>query len=176
MTLMNSDRLYFEGMLRTWSPFTRKVISYFHQNPRELPKASPRHPTAPQGSPKSSPRHPKAPQGAPRGPKRHFERRPKATQGAPGRPKGSLKNPRESQVSQKGIPIKRKETQSRPKGSQRRPPHPKEQDVYKKLPINRPSGRYVLYIYIYFDISADSVCELQGSDRDYLLRCLISHN
>ena len=42
----NSERLFFDGRLRTWSPFARKVMSNFHQNPRK-------HPKAPQGTPKA---------------------------------------------------------------------------------------------------------------------------
>ena len=52
---MNSERLYFEGRLRTWSPFARKVMSNFHQNPRKHPKASPRDPCVGLGTPMGRP-------------------------------------------------------------------------------------------------------------------------
>ena len=44
---MSSERPFFDGRLCTWSPFARKVMSIFYQNPRKHPKAPPRHPKAP---------------------------------------------------------------------------------------------------------------------------------
>ena len=63
-------------------------------------------------------------------------------------PKGGQRHPKVGPKETQGLPKESKGDQSRPKGSQRRSKDtqrkPKGKDIYQKLPINRPSGRYVM--------------------------------
>ena len=88
-----------------------------------------------QSQPKRDPRQPKAPQGDPTG----APGRPKGVQRtAKGSPRAPQREPKEPKVG----PKEAKGTPKGPKGSQR------DKIYIKKLPINRPSGRYVIpYIY-----------------------------
>jgi hypothetical protein len=83
-----------------------------------------------QRDPKGGPRHPK-------GSQREAKVAPKGAQGTPkgakGRPKSPQREPKAPQREPKGA-------QSRPKGNQK---DPKSTHYINKLPINRPSGRYV---------------------------------
>ena len=83
---------------------------------------------------------PRTAKGTPKGRQREPKGIPKGTKGAQRTPKGSPRAP-------KGVKRRPKSAQGKPKALQR---HPKEakgsqrEKIYiKKLPINRPSGRYV---------------------------------
>jgi hypothetical protein len=89
------------------------------RGPQGHPRAPKRRPTAPQGSPR-------APQGSPRAP----QRSPRASQGGP---RGSQRSLRAPQGSAKA-------PQREPNGCKEGPSNSK---YIAKLPINRPSGRYV---------------------------------
>ena len=150
------------------------------------PKGSPRGPKDGQREPKATPKEPKGVQGHPKGSQREskaLQREPKGVQGHPkgsqrepkGTPKGAKGSPRPSQRA-KGSPRHPKGSQKEPKGTQREPEgaqshpkgsqrHPKDiqgkskgQDLYFKLPINRPSGRYVIYIHIYIYGRGNKYC------------------
>ena len=78
--------------------------------------------------------------GWPKGAQRPAKGSPRASQKEPqepkGRPKGAQGLPKESKRRPKSA-------QGTPKALQRHPKEAKGEDIYQKLPINRPSGRYV---------------------------------
>ena len=97
------------------------------------PKGSPKRPQGSQREPKSAPSHPRGAQGALKGSHEH----PKGSQReSKGTPKGTKRWPKKAKETPKDIP---KRAKGSPKSPQRRP-----KDYIDKLPINRPSGRYVI--------------------------------
>ena len=140
---MNSRRIDFACIYFDFGSFSQKTspqIDTIQKTPRGSPtpqKGGQRWPTDGQrdtkGTPKGSHGEPKVTQGAQKG--SHWS--PKMAKGRPRAPKGS-------------------QAQSHPKGSQRHPQrHPREakgsqrDKIYiYKLPINRPSKRYVSIFHI----------------------------
>ena len=77
----------------------------------------------------------------PKGPQRAAEGRPRALQREPKEPKGHPKAAQGLPKESKGVKRTPKSTQGKPKTVQR---SPKEKIYSEKLPINRPSERYVI--------------------------------
>ena len=77
----------------------------------------------------------------PEGGQREAKGTPKETKGVQRTPKGVERTPKGSPRSPKGVKRKPKSAQGRPKALQR---SQREKIYIKKLPINRPSGRYVM--------------------------------
>ena len=78
----------------------------------------------------------------PKGPQKAAEGRPRALQREPKEPKGHPKAAQGLPKESKGVKRTPKSTQGKPKTVKR---SPKEKIYSEKLPINRPSGRYVYY-------------------------------
>ena len=97
----------------------RILSAFFLQRRHGIPKDD-------QECPKEAQGHPKGAQGHSKGDQEHLKGAQVCAKEAQGDPKAALGHP--------------KEAQGRTKESQREPRQPK---MYKKLPINRPSGRYV---------------------------------
>ena len=114
--LLNSPKLIFVIQLREFVTFLGKGRPIFNKIANVA-----------QGLPKESQREPK---GRPKGPK-----------GAQRTPRGSPRAPQRVKTEAKVGPGGAKGVPKAPKGGQRKP---KGKIYIKKLPINRPSGRYVL--------------------------------
>ena len=136
--LANSGRLDFAAIYNEFGTFPRKVRSNFEkiqQTPQGSPRRAKGTPRAPQDAPKRTKGTPKDGQMGPKGTQ-------KGAKGSQRAPKGSQRAPTGSQKERKG-------TQKGARGSPKSAPRkPKGQDLYFKLPINRPSGRYVINIHL----------------------------
>ena len=84
---------------------------------------------------------PRTAKGIPEGGQREAKGTPKGTKGAQRTPKGAQRTPKGSPRVPKGVKRASKSAQGRPKALQR---SQREKIYTKKLPINRPSGRYVI--------------------------------
>ena len=105
---------------------------------------APRAARTPQGRPKGSAKGPKGTQKEPKGTPKELKGTPKGPKGIPKEPKGT---PKEPKVSPKAAKDTSKTPKGSPKGSQGAQSRPKagQRHLYiNKLPINRPSGRYVV--------------------------------
>ena len=74
---------------------------------------------------------------------REPEGTPKKLKGRQSQPKGGQGLPKTSKASPKGSQREAQRAQSHPKGGQRHPKNTPGPNYMNKLPINRPSGRYV---------------------------------
>ena len=106
-------------------------------------KAATRDPKTPQGQPKGAQECPKTPQREPKGPPRH--------------PKGNQSWRKDGQMEPNGVHRDPRETHGIPKGSPRR-------FIYTKLPINRPSGRY-LYVNTKRNILMKLICDMRSTEN-----------
>ncbi len=132
-------------------------------------RAPQRDPQGVQGHPKGAKgtqREPRAPQRKPNGTPKGAKPARKGAKGSPrahqNEPRAPIKEPKEAQGHPKGAKEVPKSPQRKPKAHQRhsREGKPKGRDLYFKLPINRPSGRYVIVKCMYNMLYKCIICRI----------------